>query len=147
MHLFHIAQCSIQSRNVHISVLNGALWDMEQVHSGICEIGLSKIIRDVRRFPEKGSTRLFPVHIADSRSREWRQRNRKTYFSGHRFARSVDLIDNRGTPKRSLLCCISAKLHHYMHHIVVFMRTMAQHVNMSQMKQKIPSVIVLTRPV
>ena len=35
MHLFHIAQCSIQNRNVHISVLNGALWDMEQVHSGI----------------------------------------------------------------------------------------------------------------
>ena len=32
MHLFHIPQCSIQNRNVHISVLNGALWDMEQVH-------------------------------------------------------------------------------------------------------------------
>ena len=40
MHLFHIPQSSIQNRNVHISVLNGALWDMEQVHSGICEIGL-----------------------------------------------------------------------------------------------------------
>ena len=39
MHLFHISQCSIQNRNVHISVLNGALWDMEQVHSGICELG------------------------------------------------------------------------------------------------------------
>ena len=26
--------------NVHISVLNGALWDMEQVHSGIYETGL-----------------------------------------------------------------------------------------------------------
>ena len=39
MHLFHIPQCPIQNRNVHISVLNGALWDMEQVHSGICEIG------------------------------------------------------------------------------------------------------------
>ena len=39
MHLFHIPQCSIQNRNVHISVLNGALWDMEQVHSGICEFG------------------------------------------------------------------------------------------------------------
>ena len=38
MHLFHIPQCSIQNRNVHISVLNGALWDMEQVHSGICGI-------------------------------------------------------------------------------------------------------------
>ena len=31
---------SIQKRNVHISVLNGALWDMEQVQSWICEIGL-----------------------------------------------------------------------------------------------------------
>ena len=39
MHLFHIPQCSIQNRNVYISVLNGALWDMEQVQSGICEIG------------------------------------------------------------------------------------------------------------
>ena len=40
MHLFHIPQCSIQNRNLHISVLNGALCDMEQVHSGICEIRL-----------------------------------------------------------------------------------------------------------
>ena len=44
MHLFHIPQCSIRNRNVHISVHisvpNGALWDMEQVYSGICEIGL-----------------------------------------------------------------------------------------------------------
>ena len=39
MHLFHIPQCSIQNRNVYISVLNGAFWDMEQVHSGICELG------------------------------------------------------------------------------------------------------------
>ena len=39
MHLFHIPQCSIQNRNVHISVLNGALWDMEQVQPGICELG------------------------------------------------------------------------------------------------------------
>ena len=40
MHLLHIPQCTIQNSNVHISVLNGALWDMEQVHYGICEIGL-----------------------------------------------------------------------------------------------------------
>ena len=40
MHLYHILQCSIQNRNLHISVLNGALWDMEQLHFGICEIGL-----------------------------------------------------------------------------------------------------------
>ena len=38
MHLFHIPQCTIQNRNVHISVLNGALWDMEQLHCEICEL-------------------------------------------------------------------------------------------------------------
>ena len=38
MHLFHISECSIQNRNVHISVLSGAFWDMKQVHSGICEL-------------------------------------------------------------------------------------------------------------
>ena len=40
MHLFHIPQRSIQNRNVHISVLNGVLCDMKQVHDGIYEIGL-----------------------------------------------------------------------------------------------------------
>ena len=35
-----IPQCSIQNRSVYISVLNGALWHMEEVHHGICEIGL-----------------------------------------------------------------------------------------------------------
>ena len=40
MHLSHIPQCTIQNRNVHISVLNGALWDMGQVHCWICEFGL-----------------------------------------------------------------------------------------------------------
>ena len=40
MHLTHIPQCTIQNRNVHISILNDALWDMEHVHWGICEIGL-----------------------------------------------------------------------------------------------------------
>ena len=39
MHLFHIPQYTIQNRNGHISVLNGVLWDIEQVHSGIYEIG------------------------------------------------------------------------------------------------------------
>ena len=33
-------QWTIQNRNVHISVLNGALWDMGWVHCGNCEIGL-----------------------------------------------------------------------------------------------------------
>ena len=43
MRLFHITQCTIQNRNVHISVLNGALWDMEPVHCGICGIFLLDI--------------------------------------------------------------------------------------------------------
>ena len=38
MYLSHIPQCTIQNRNVYISVTN-ALWDMELVHCGICEIG------------------------------------------------------------------------------------------------------------
>ena len=41
MHQPHIPQCIIQNRNVHISVLNGALWDVGQVHCGICEKGLT----------------------------------------------------------------------------------------------------------
>ena len=40
MHMPHIPQYTIQNRNVHISVLNGALCDMGQEHSGICELGL-----------------------------------------------------------------------------------------------------------
>ena len=35
MHLSYIPQCIIQNKNVHISVLNDALWDMEQEHSEI----------------------------------------------------------------------------------------------------------------
>ena len=42
MHLSYIPQCTIQNRNVHISVFNGALWDMEQMHSEFWEIGLLK---------------------------------------------------------------------------------------------------------
>ena len=40
MHRSHIPQCTSQNRNVHISVLNGVLWDMGQVQCGICEIVL-----------------------------------------------------------------------------------------------------------
>ena len=40
MHQSHIPQRTIQNRNVHISVLNGALWDMGKVHCGICATGL-----------------------------------------------------------------------------------------------------------
>ena len=40
MHLSHIPQYTIQNRNVQISVLNGVLWDMGQVHCGISDIDL-----------------------------------------------------------------------------------------------------------
>ena len=43
MHPFYILQCSIQNRNVHISILSGALWDLEQVYCGICELGHFKL--------------------------------------------------------------------------------------------------------
>ena len=40
MHMSHIPQCTIQNRNVHIPILIGVLWDMGQMHCGICEFGL-----------------------------------------------------------------------------------------------------------
>ena len=40
MHLSHIPKCTIQNRNVHISVLNCVLMDMGQVSAGICEVVL-----------------------------------------------------------------------------------------------------------
>ena len=36
----HIPQYTNQYRNVHISVLNGVFWDMEQLYRGICETDL-----------------------------------------------------------------------------------------------------------
>ena len=53
MHRFDIPQCTIQNRNVHISVLKDALWDMGYVHFGICELGQSFIVLcDVRSGPD-----------------------------------------------------------------------------------------------
>ena len=40
MHMYYIPQSIIQDRNIHISVLNGALWDMGHMHYGICEFGV-----------------------------------------------------------------------------------------------------------
>ena len=48
MHQVHIQQCTIQNRNVHISVLNGLLWDMEQLHCGIYELGQLNRILEIR---------------------------------------------------------------------------------------------------
>ena len=40
IHLSHIPQYGIQNRGVYITVVYGALWEVGQVHCGICEIGL-----------------------------------------------------------------------------------------------------------
>ena len=34
-----ISQIPMHLLKVHVSALNGALWDMEQMHDGICELG------------------------------------------------------------------------------------------------------------
>ena len=39
MKLHYIPQYTIQNRNVHMSLMNGTLCDVGQVHSGICESG------------------------------------------------------------------------------------------------------------
>ena len=52
---FYIPQCSIQNRDVNISVLNGALRDMAQMHSGICETGL---LEDMIYIPKQAHTFL-----------------------------------------------------------------------------------------
>ena len=48
MLLFHIPLCTFWIRNVHISLLNGALWDTEQVHLGSCEIAYIWYVSDNR---------------------------------------------------------------------------------------------------
>ena len=50
MHLFQIPQRTIQNINVHISVLNGVLWDMEQVHCVIVRFVycINRIYRDLQ---------------------------------------------------------------------------------------------------
>ena len=51
IHLSHTPQCTIQNRNMHIFLPNGALWDIGQVHFGICEldqISPTKISRAVQ---------------------------------------------------------------------------------------------------
>ena len=47
MRMFHTPQCTIQNINVHISVLNGALLAIEQVHYGICELGRLSLINSL----------------------------------------------------------------------------------------------------
>ena len=38
LQLFHTPQYSIQNKNVHFSILNGALWDIGQMHCGIYKL-------------------------------------------------------------------------------------------------------------
>ena len=38
--MFHIPHFPVYNKNVHISVLDRTLWDVEQAHLRICEIAL-----------------------------------------------------------------------------------------------------------
>ena len=70
MHLTHITKYTIQKRNVHISVLTNALWDMgPRVNCGICEIGqyrswLSHSFRSIKSFAPGGTTQDSKVYGA-----------------------------------------------------------------------------------
>ena len=88
MHLFHIPQCSIQNRNVHISVLNGALWDIEQVHSWIWEIGVLYHIRN----------KIFVAITYRCSNRRW-----VIYFTIH-----SELVIILQEGELSKICCFSA---------------------------------------
>ena len=47
MHIHHTPQCTILNKSVHISVLNGALWIMEQVRCGIYEIDILTMFKSM----------------------------------------------------------------------------------------------------
>ena len=68
--IFPTMHHSVQYRNVHISVLNGALWDMEQAHCRICEIGLLKCATRSRKIPRDYidviTVRLSALHAGKS---------------------------------------------------------------------------------
>ena len=64
MYLLHISHCSIQTRNLHLSALYGALWDMEQVNSEISELGQFISIRKITsNFIRLYDNNLFKDHI------------------------------------------------------------------------------------
>ena len=65
MPLFHIPQYIIQNRNVHISVLNDALRDVEQGHSGICEIALLGGLSRQAGFYDTENKQDFVKHAPD----------------------------------------------------------------------------------
>ena len=69
MHLFHIPQCIIQNRNVHISVLNGAFWDMEQMYCGIFELNELSVLygnQEILAIQDIYLKRIFNPHLAKS---------------------------------------------------------------------------------
>ena len=59
MHLSHIPQCIFENRNVHISVLNGVLWDTGQVHCCIRETVLFWRKSLVKSFQQRVHLDLF----------------------------------------------------------------------------------------
>ena len=93
MHVSHIPQCTIQNRNAHISVLNGVLWDMEQLHYRIYEVGQPDltIVRIGISWPE------FPrLHVPHARATKmlspWKSSPRmKTFHSVNYMQFLLDL--------------------------------------------------------
>ena len=67
MHMYHILQCTTQNRNVHISVLSGALWDMGQVDCVIREFGLliKCNINIISALLESSSWQYLPRHYLE----------------------------------------------------------------------------------
>ena len=67
MHLFHIPQHTIHNRNVHISVPNGALWDMERLHC-MWDLWIGPI-RSVDRTQVNGTILMMISYLQSSRFR------------------------------------------------------------------------------
>ena len=67
-------QCHIQNKNVHLSFLNGALWDMEKVHCRVCENGLflsSTYIHVFETLAMKWSALVLPVTLSSTFVSQW----------------------------------------------------------------------------
>ena len=86
---------TIQNRNVHISVLNGALWDMRQMHCGIGEIGVWRIHRLV--------VYSVPIHYLNQcwLTDNWIRRNKRSWNGNQKI---------KFSPKEMFFSCDQAAL-------------------------------------
>ena len=74
MHLFHIPQSTVENRHLHISVQNGLLWKMGQVHFEICETGLFALVvtsADMITYTNSNSANRVRHHI-NTKKAWWR---------------------------------------------------------------------------